>query len=87
MAVPAHDSRDYEFALKYDVPVRWVVMPDDKSINGSGKAFPGEGIIVNSSSSLVGLDINGLSNKEAALKVIEWAEKSGNGKRKVNISN
>ncbi|KAJ1405559.1 Valyl/Leucyl/Isoleucyl-tRNA synthetase, editing domain [Sesbania bispinosa] len=84
MAVPAHDSRDYEFALKYDVPVRWVVMPDDKSINESGKAFPGEGIIVNSSNTLVGLDINGLYSKEAALKVIEWAEKSGNGKRKVN---
>ncbi|XP_057422160.1 leucine--tRNA ligase, chloroplastic/mitochondrial [Lotus japonicus] len=84
MAVPAHDSRDYEFALKYDVPVRWVVLPDGKSVNESGKAFPGEGIIVNSSNKLVGLDINGLSSKEAALKVIKWAEKSGNGKRKVN---
>lgn len=86
MAVPAHDSRDYEFALKYDVPICWVVMPDDKSIE-SGKAFSGEGTIVNSSNTLVGLDINGLSSNEAALKVIEWAEKSGNGKRKVHISN
>ncbi|KAF1875514.1 hypothetical protein Lal_00006142 [Lupinus albus] len=84
MAVPAHDSRDYEFALKYDVPVRWIMMSDDKSINNSGKAFPGEGVIINSSNSLVELDINGLSSKEARLKVIEWAEKSGNGKRKVN---
>ncbi|KAG5024026.1 hypothetical protein JHK85_020368 [Glycine max] len=50
----------------------------------SGKAFSGEGTIVNSSNTLVGLDINGLSSNEAALKVIEWAEKSGNGKRKVN---
>lgn len=84
MAVPAHDSRDYEFALKYDIPIRWVVMPDDKSIAESGKAFPGEGIIANSSNTLMGLDINGLRSKEAALKVIDWAEKSGNGKRKVN---
>ncbi|KAG4924876.1 hypothetical protein JHK87_050416 [Glycine soja] len=38
MVVPTHDSRDYEFALKYDVPICWVVMPDDKSIE-SGKAF------------------------------------------------
>lgn len=83
MAVPAHDSRDYEFALKYNVPIRWVVMPDDRSIE-DGKAFPGEGIIVNSLNALVGLDINGLSSKEAALTVIEWAEKSGNGKRKVH---
>jgi leucyl-tRNA synthetase len=85
MAVPAHDSRDYEFALKYDIPIRWVVMPDDKSIAESGKAFPGEGIIANSSNTLMGLDINGLHSKEAALKVIDWAEKSGNGKRKVHI--
>ncbi|MED6218662.1 hypothetical protein PIB30_028625 [Stylosanthes scabra] len=84
MAVPAHDSRDYEFALNYNVPINWVVMPNDKSINESGKAFSGEGVIVNSSNSFVGLDINGLSSKEAALKVIEWAEKSGNGKKKVN---
>jgi len=59
-------------------------MPDDKSVK-SGKAF--SGIIVNSSNTLAGLDINSLSSKEAALKVIEWAGKSGNGKRKVHISN
>ncbi|KAG4931926.1 hypothetical protein JHK87_045928 [Glycine soja] len=53
----------------------------DKSVE-SGKAF--SGIIVNSSNTLAGLDINSLSSKEAALKVIEWAGKSGNGKRKVN---
>ncbi|XP_054777236.1 leucine--tRNA ligase, chloroplastic/mitochondrial isoform X2 [Prosopis cineraria] len=84
MAVPAHDSRDYDFALKHDVPVRWVVMPHDKSIIEGGKAFSGEGTIVNSSNAMVGLDINGLSSKNGALKVIEWAEKTGNGKRKVN---
>ncbi|KAK8470868.1 hypothetical protein PHAVU_003G081300 [Phaseolus vulgaris] len=83
MAVPAHDSRDYDFALKYDAPISWVIMPDGKSVD-FGKAFIGEGIIVNSSNTLVGLDINGLSSKEAALTVIEWAEKSGKGKRKVN---
>jgi len=86
MAVPAHDSRDYDFALKYDAPISWVIMPDGKSVD-FGKAFIGEGIIVNSSNTLVGLDINGLSSKEAALTVIEWAEKSGKGKRKVHILN
>ncbi|CAJ1941400.1 unnamed protein product [Sphenostylis stenocarpa] len=84
MAVPAHDSRDYDFASRYDVPIRWVVEPDGKSVE-SAKAFSGEGIIVNSSNTLVGLEINGLSSKKAALKVIEWAEKTGNGKRKVNF--
>ena len=83
MAVPAHDARDYEFASKYDIPIRWVVTPDDKNIDDSGKAFPGEGMVINSSSSIFGLDINGLSSKEAASKVIEWAEKSGKGKKQV----
>ncbi|PRQ28376.1 putative leucine--tRNA ligase [Rosa chinensis] len=84
MAVPAHDARDYEFASKYDIPIRWVVMPHDKKLSGSGKAYSGEGNVINSSNTTLGLDINSLSSKEAAFKVIEWAEKTGNGKKKVN---
>lgn len=83
MAVPAHDTRDYEFAAKYDIPIRWVVMPDDESLNESGKAYSSEGTVINSSNLSSGLDINGLSCKEGASKVIEWAEKTGNGKKKV----
>lgn len=84
MAVPAHDTRDYDFASKYDIPIRWVVMPHDKNLSGSGKAYSGEGNVINSSNTTLGLDINSLSSKEAASKVIEWAEKTGNGKKKVN---
>lgn len=83
MAVPAHDSRDHEFATKYDIPIVVVVVPEDGSLGDSSKAFSGVGIITNSSSPTSGLDINGLSSKEAASKVIEWAEKTGNGKKKV----
>lgn len=85
MAVPAHDTRDHEFALKYDIPIRWVVSPDEKSPNDYGNAFPGQGTIINSSDSTSGLDINGLCSKEATAKVIEWAEKTGNGKKKVPL--
>ncbi|KAK6932771.1 Methionyl/Leucyl tRNA synthetase [Dillenia turbinata] len=84
MAVPAHDIRDHEFALKYKIPVRWVVKPDDESCTNSEKAYSGEGTIMNSSSSTTGLDINGLPSREAASKVTEWAVKSGKGKKKVN---
>ncbi|XP_059662567.1 leucine--tRNA ligase, chloroplastic/mitochondrial isoform X2 [Cornus florida] len=84
MAVPAHDTRDHEFALKYDIPVCWVVTPDEESSSYSGEPYSGDGIIINSSSSTLGLDINGLPSKEAALKVIEWVEKTGNGNKKVN---
>ncbi|GAV73303.1 tRNA-synt_1 domain-containing protein/Anticodon_1 domain-containing protein/tRNA-synt_1g domain-containing protein/tRNA-synt_1_2 domain-containing protein [Cephalotus follicularis] len=85
MAVPAHDTRDYEFASKYDIPNIWVVMPDDGSCCDSGKAYSGYGTITNSSNKTSGLDINGMSSKEATSKVIVWAEKTGNGKKKVNF--
>ncbi|XP_050368483.1 leucine--tRNA ligase, chloroplastic/mitochondrial [Argentina anserina] len=84
MAVPAHDTRDYDFASKYDIPIRWVVMPQDQELSGSAKAYSGEGNVINSSNTTMGLDINNLSSKKAAFKVIEWAEKTGNGKKKVN---
>ena len=85
MAVPAHDTRDYEFASKYDIPIQWVVKSDIEDDSSLGKAYPGDGIVVNSSSSVTGLDINGLSSKDAASKVIRWAVETGNGKKKVCI--
>lgn len=84
MAVPAHDSRDHEFAKKYDIPIHWVVTSDE-CCDDFEKPFSGEGDVINSSSEKTGLDINGLHSKEAAKKVIEWVEKTGNGNRKVDI--
>ncbi|GAB2301061.1 hypothetical protein Dimus_035097 [Dionaea muscipula] len=84
MAVPAHDARDHEFALKYELPVNLVVKPDNESCSYSGEAYSGNGIVTNSSSSITGLDINGFPNELAASKVVEWAEKTGNGRKKVN---
>lgn len=83
MAVPAHDSRDHEFALKYGIPVCWVVKPDDNHYNSLQESYSGDGIIINSSNPESGLVINGLPSKEAAFKVIEWAESTGHGKKKV----
>ncbi|KFK30967.1 hypothetical protein AALP_AA6G050800 [Arabis alpina] len=85
MAVPAHDTRDNEFALKYNIPIKWVVTNEAASSDDAKQVYPGVGIIENSSSLETGLDINQLSSKEAALKVIEWAERTGNGKKKVNF--
>ncbi|KAL2473415.1 tRNA synthetase class I family protein [Forsythia ovata] len=84
MAVPAHDTRDHEFSLKYSIPICGVVTPDNVNFSYFEKAYTGEGTMINSSSSISGLDINGLSSKEAALRVIEWLEKTANGIKKVN---
>ncbi|XP_031490349.1 leucine--tRNA ligase, chloroplastic/mitochondrial [Nymphaea colorata] len=82
MAVPAHDSRDHAFAVKYEIPIHWVISSD--KISSPGEPYSGDGTVVNSSSARSGLDINGLASEEAAEKVISWAESTGNGKRKVN---
>lgn len=82
MAVPAHDSRDHEFALKYNLPIHWVITSDE-CCDDFEKPYSGEGNVINSSSSTSGLHINGLHSKEAAVEVINWVEKTGNGNRKV----
>ncbi|KAK4398883.1 Leucine--tRNA ligase, chloroplastic/mitochondrial [Sesamum angolense] len=84
MAVPAHDTRDHEFALKYNLPICGVLTPDNGSFSYFDKAYAGEGTMINSSSPASGLDINGLSSKDAASTVIKWLEKTGNGMKKVN---
>lgn len=84
MAVPAHDMRDHEFALKYDISIRYVVIPEGERSGDSESPFSGYGTSVNSSCPKSGLDINGLPSKEATSKVIEWLDKTGNGNKKVN---
>ncbi|EPS60350.1 hypothetical protein M569_14453, partial [Genlisea aurea] len=85
MAVPAHDTRDHEFALKYGIPVTGVVTPDSNgSFSYSEKPYTGEGTMVNSASPISGLVISGLPNKVAASRVIDWLEETGNGMKKVN---
>lgn len=76
MAVPAHDTRDWEFAKKYNLPIVEVI----KGGNVEEEAYTDteEGIVVNSEL------INGLEVKEAIEKMSDWLEKNGLGKRKVN---
>lgn len=83
MAVPAHDSRDYEFAQKYDIPVIRVVNPYGEN-DGHILPYVDDGVMINSSSSMTGLNIDGLSCKEAASKVIDWLDGAGHGKKMVN---
>ncbi|XP_073000500.1 leucine--tRNA ligase, chloroplastic/mitochondrial [Typha latifolia] len=83
MAVPAHDSRDHEFALKYRIPIIGVIRPPNESCDPD-EPYLDDGIVINSSNSLSGLNINGLSSQDAASKVIEWLENTGHGTKKVN---
>ncbi|HVM61774.1 MAG TPA: leucine--tRNA ligase [Verrucomicrobiae bacterium] len=71
MAVPAHDSRDFEFAKKFGLEIRAVVQPPE-GVEPHG--FTGDGIAVNS-----GL-INGLPTPEAKKKITAWLTEKGLGK-------
>ncbi len=79
MAVPAHDQRDFEFAKKYGLPIRIVIMPRDKELKEEDmeEAWEGPGILVNSG------QFNGLDNEEAKKKIVEFLESQGKGKKKV----
>ncbi len=72
MAVPAHDERDYEFANKYDLPIKQVIEGDI-----SEAAFTGNGVHINSDI------IDGMENEEAKQAVIDFLEEKQIGQAEV----
>ena len=74
MAVPAHDERDFEFARKFELPVRQVVQPAGDA-DWQGHTDPGTA--VNSGF------LDGLPTAEAKARMIDWLEGNGQGKRRV----
>src|SRR5205814_254886 len=84
MAVPAHDERDFEFAKKFNLPIRVVVTPASESgIPGEDPdrvathAFTQEGISINSG------PITGLPTAQAKEKIIDILESTDDGRRTV----
>ena len=78
MAVPAHDSRDWEFAKKFNMPIIEVVS-GGKNVQEEAYTDVYKGNMVNSGF------LNGLPVKEAIPTMIKWLEEKGLGKRKVNF--
>ena len=77
MAVPAHDTRDYEFAKVFDLPIVKVVAGGDVEKEAFTDCAAGK--MVNSGF------LNGLTVEEAKKAIIEWLEKEGVGEPKVNF--
>jgi leucyl-tRNA synthetase len=75
MAVPGHDERDLEFARKFDLPIRAVVLAPD---GGESIGFVGDGVSVNSEF------LDGLLTPEAKRKITIWLEEKGLGRKTVN---
>jgi leucyl-tRNA synthetase len=76
MAVPAHDTRDFEFAQKFGLPVIQVVQPSDAKTEWQG--FTDDGTAVNSGF------LNGLPTPEVKKKISAWLEEKGLGKKTIN---
>ena len=77
---PAHDQRDFEFAKKYNLPIKTVVKPKDLKVilKLKDEAYVGDGIMINSSF------LNGLNTpNEAISKAIEEIEKENQVKKKL----
>lgn len=81
MAVPAHDGRDFDFAKKYDIEIIPVVDPGDPAIdiNNLTEAFVAQGKMINSDI------LDGMDNKDAIKKIIEYMEEKGIGKGTTNF--
>ena len=80
MAVPAHDQRDFDFAKKFNLDIVPVVEPNDSDIdvNNLSESFEAEGKMINSG------DFNGLNNREAIAKIIDYITEKGIGKKTIN---
>jgi leucyl-tRNA synthetase len=80
MAVPAHDTRDYEFAKTFDLPVRRVIEGEDEELarDDTGLPYSGDGPMTGSGR------FDGKGNREAYEEIVEWLASEGRGKAAVN---
>ncbi len=94
MAVPAHDKRDFDFAVKFSLPIRCIMEPDStcpastREAILSGQYFwENDGKYINcgnDSNNGIKLAINGLDKQSGIETVLKWLEEKGIGKRTVN---
>ena len=84
MSVPAHDERDYEFAKKYGLDIRVVIMPRREGDSADGDSRPDEMPFTDMNSLLINSgEFSGLGNEEAIAKMSKYAEEHGFGKATV----
>jgi len=79
MAVPAHDGRDYEFARRFDLPIRRVVEGENPDGDADGLPYSGDGLLVNSAP-----QFDGKPNREALEAIVGWLDRDGKGHSSIN---
>ena len=80
MAVPAHDQRDFEFAKKYNLPMKIVIQNKDRTLDlkTMTSAYVEEGVLVNSA------QFDGMNNIKAIKSISEWMESEKIGKMTIS---
>src|SRR6201994_3939324 len=73
MAVPGHDERDFDFATEFGLPIKRVVGGGEKL------PYPGDGPLMHSAP-----EFDGLHNRDALEKIVDWLDREGKGHRSVN---
>ena len=76
MAVPAHDERDFDFAKKFNLPIKVVIEDTQNPSDCSESAYTESGILINSG------EFNGMKNSEAKNAITKWAVDKGFGEFK-----
>ena len=90
MAVPCHDTRDFEFATTFSLPITCIMDPKTEDGDLRNKILKGkacwteDGTYINSSNKLTGLDINGLSKEKGVSSTIAWLGDHKLGKEAIN---
>lgn len=79
MAVPAHDSRDFEFAKKFNLPIRRVIAKDLNNIEELEEAYSDDGLHLNSGF------LDGLNKKDAITKMLTFLQDKGIGEKRINF--
>jgi len=80
MAVPGHDQRDFEFAKKYNIPIKVVIQPFEYELNADKmtRAHEGDGTLINSD------EFNGMENRSAIDSISKKLELIGMGEKTIN---
>ena len=80
MAVPAHDQRDFEFATRFELPIKQVIKPADKETECdlTQAAFTEKGVLINSG------EFDGLSSEDAFNAIADWLVNAEKGEKQVN---
>ena len=79
MAVPGHDQRDYEFAQKYNIPIKQVIFPEQGEADCKDQAYTDKGILKNSG------EFDDLSSEQAFTAIAKKLESQGKGQTKTNF--